>query len=139
MARPKKTTKKEMPQGLSRFAPSTASTEFEGEEVESALTFAFWKPREGDRRTFEMLGFEKKVSKEFEEREFLVYFCRDLKTGEDFSFVPGGLFDHIIREKNIVNGDRLGVVFKGQVDLAGTNQRANQWDIVKLKKPATVR
>ena len=108
--------------------------EFEGEEIESNLTFAIWKPAEGETRTFELSGFERRESKEFK-GEFLVYFCKDLKTGEDFSFAPGGLFDYIIRERNIVSGDRLGVRYRGQVRIE--SGMANQWDIVKLKKRAT--
>lgn len=107
---------------------------FEGEEVESNLTFAPWRPTIDEKRTFEFLGFKTAMSKEFE-TEFTIYHGRDLVSGEFFSFVPGGLFDHIIKESRISTGDRLGVQFKGQIKLK-SGQPANQWVIVKLKTPA---
>jgi hypothetical protein len=111
-------------------------TEFEGEEVEQNLTFAPWRPKEGDRRTLVFLGFKSAHSKEFD-KDFNIYHGRDLKTGEFFSFVPGGLFDYIIKENNIVTGMRLGVQFAGQAKLPGGP--ANQWVIVKLKTPEMVK
>ena len=110
--------------------------EFDGEEVEQNLTYNQWKPEIGDSRTFVLMGFEERESKEFK-GTFLVYYGKDLKTGEDFSFAPGGLFDYIIKDKNIVNGDRLGVRFRGTVEIP--SGRANQWDIVKLKAPGKVK
>ncbi len=127
--------KKKTPKDSRSLSQTHEPLEFDGEEVESNLTFSIWKPDNGETRTFELMGFEERESKEFKGK-FLVYFCKDLKTGEDFSFAPGGLFDYVIRERNIVNGDRLGVRFRGQVRIE--SGMANQWDIVKLKKPAKV-
>lgn len=110
---------------------------FDGEEVESNLTFAPWRPEIGEKRTFVFQGFKTAVSKDYG-NEFTIYHGQDLKTGEYFSFVPGGLFDHIAKEANIVTGMRLGVQFTGQVKLK-SGMPANQWIIVKLKVPAMVK
>ncbi len=110
--------------------------EFEGEEVEQNLTFAPWRPAVGEKRTFTFLGFKTAHSEEFN-RDFIIYHAQDLISAEYFSFVPGGLFDHIIKEANIVTGMRLGVQYTGQIKLKN-GMPANQWVIVKLKTPKTV-
>ena len=108
-------------------------TTFEGEEVAQNLTFAPWKPEIGEKRTFFFLGCRKAMSDEFE-REFTIYQGQDSKTGEFFSFVPGGLFDKIAHDANITAGMHLGVQFTGQIQHPkNPKQRVNQWIIVRLK------
>lgn len=119
----------------SDWTPAVA-LEFEGEEIEQNLTFAPWRPKDGDKRTFVFMGFKTAQSREFG-TDFNIYHGQDLVTGEYFSFVPGGLFDHIMKEANIQTGQRLGVQFKGQIKLK-SGQPANQWVIVKLKTPNKV-
>ena len=127
-----KRTRKSEPGAASQGGYSWRPSTFMGEEVEKNLTYAQWRYDVGAERKMILLGFEKRESKEFEENEFTIYFGQDADTGEQFSFIPGKLFDYLVVQYNIVNGDRLGVRYRGGQKLASGYQ-AKQWDVVKLK------
>lgn len=107
----------------------------EGMEAESVLASAGWKPAVGESRCIEVTGFQSRTG---ENGEYLIVTATDLQTGEPFAFVPGGLFAYLASEEGgskIKTGDRLGLKYKGTKDLKD-GFKANDWEIVKLKKPA---
>ena len=100
-----------------------------GYTVDQPLAGAYWKPEAGDSKVIELNGFQ---TREGENGEYQIWTAKDLETGEQFSFVPGGLFDWLAKEGKIVTGAKLGLRFKGKKELPN-GQRANDWDIVTLK------
>lgn len=100
-----------------------------GYEADAPLAGAHWKPEPGDVKVIEVIGFQ---VREGENGEYNIWTFTDLTTGEQMSFVPGGLFDYLAKEGKIVTGVKLGLRFKGKKELPN-GQRANDWDITKLK------
>ena len=80
-------------------------------------------------KVIEVSGFQ---VREGENGEYKIWTFIDLQTGEQMSFVPGGLFDYLANEGKIVTGAKLGLRYKGKKELPN-GQRANDWDISKLK------
>jgi hypothetical protein len=101
-----------------------------GYETDQPLAGAYWKPEPGDVKVIEVTGFQ---TREGENGEYQIWTFTDLQTGEQMSFVPGGLFDYLAREGKIVTGMKLGLRYKGKKELPN-GQRANDWDINTLKK-----
>ena len=100
-----------------------------GYTVDQPLAGAYWKPEMNESKVIELIGFQTRTG---ENGEYQIWTAMDLEKGEQFSFVPGGLFDWLANEGKIVTGQKLGLRYKGKKELPN-GQRANDWDIVTLK------
>ncbi len=56
---------------------------------------------------------------------------KDEYAGKKFTFIPGGLFDFVVKKKELKKGDKLALQFLGTVELEDS-RKANQWKIIKL-------
>ena len=94
-------------------------------------TLNIWNPAEGAIRAFKYMGMETKESTtgEFAGSEFDVHYGVDLKTGEDFSFIGGGLFSWAVRERKIEKGTPLIARYIGIVSIDEGRRQAKQWEI----------
>jgi hypothetical protein len=105
-----------------------------GYETESVLAGQGWKPEPGEHRAFEITGYVKKEGKiDNKKTEYLLITGVDLETGEEFVFIPGGLFQYMMNNDTLVTGDAVAVTYLGRQKLASGFQ-ANNWKITKLKK-----
>lgn len=105
-------------------------------EAGKSLTFNLWKPEVGNARAFEFLGMEERTGEiEGKETTFHIFYARDIKTNEEFSFIGGGLFSYIVQEKGVKEGTFLIARYNGMVELEN-NQRAKQWEIKILNRKA---
>jgi len=105
-----------------------------GYDVESVLAGQGWKPEIGDKRAFEITGYQKKEGKiDGKKTEYLLITGADLSTGEEFVFIPGGLFQYMMNNETLATGDCVAVKYLGRQKLA-SGFSANNWEISKLKK-----
>lgn len=101
------------------------------------LTFNIRPLKINDIWLCEYLGIVDVGSKEISGRisEFNIHGGKGLSgdeyEGVKFSFIPGGLFDYILKKKEIKTGTKLALQFLGTEMLENGN-RANQWRIVKI-------
>lgn len=101
---------------------------------DKSLTFNIWEPEEGEVRAFKFNGMEDRTGIiEGKETTFQIHYGIDLKTGEEFSFIGGGLFSYIMNEKKVEKGTPLIACYQGMADI-DNNQRAKQW-VIKLLAP----
>ena len=96
---------------------------------DTPLAGAYWKPEPNDVKVIEVTGFQ---VREGENGEYKIWTFIDLQTGEPMSFVPGGLFDYLATEGKITTGMKVAMRYKGKKELPN-GQRANDWDITKVK------
>lgn len=103
-----------------------------GYTAKSVLAGQLWKPEKDEIRLLEITGFVHKTG-EFEGRktEFDVLTAKDLQTGKEFVFIPGGLVQHLFTEGTIKTGTKLGLRYLGQERIKSGNM-ANKWEIVEL-------
>lgn len=104
--------------------------------VSKRATLNIWNPEKGEVRAFTYEGEEirKSAKGDFAGSEYAVHYGVDLKTGDDFSFIGGGLFSFTVRDKGIEKGTPLVVQYLGMVDIEEGSRRAKQWDIRILKR-----
>lgn len=122
---------KEKKEGITAAeALANAAPTFGDFTIDRPIAVGQWRPEAGEKRAFELRGFEQRVGDN--DTPYNIYYGCDLETGELFGFIGGGLFDYFVRENSIANGDKLGVIYKGMVELKGGG-RAHQWEIYKLK------
>jgi hypothetical protein len=105
-----------------------------GYETESVLAGQGWKPETGESRAFEITGYQKKEGKiDGKKTEYLLITGADLTTGEEFVFIPGGLFQYMMNNETLLTGDAVSVTYLGRQKLA-SGFSANNWKISKLRK-----
>ena len=105
-----------------------------GDETESVLAGQGWKPEEGESRAFEITGFVTKEGKiDGKKTEYLLVTGADLTTGEEFVFIPGGLFQYMMNNETLITGDAVAVTYLGRQTLK-SGFSANNWKISKLRK-----
>jgi len=105
-----------------------------GYAVESVLAGQGWKPEIGDRRAMEITGYQKKEGTiDGKKTEYLLITAADLTTGEEFVFIPGGLFQYMMNNETLATGDCVAVKYLGRQKLPN-GFSANNWEISKLKK-----
>lgn len=115
------------------------AVDFEGFEVDQEISFNTWNPAPGEKRVFILLGWSKR---EGSNGTYHIYSGRDERSGEVFSFIGGGQFDWIVREKSIVTGALLGVVYRGVVKSRPTERNpsalgeSKNWQVYILKAKA---
>lgn len=99
-------------------------------------TLNIWEPKFAEIRAIRYMGMETKESTkgDFKGSEFDIHYGVDLKTGEDFSFIGGGLFTFTVKDRKIEKGEPLLVRFLGIIPIDDGRRQAKQWEIRRLSK-----
>lgn len=98
-------------------------------------TLNIWNPAVDEIRAFVYTGQEEREGKgEFSEGTFVVHYGKDLKTGEEFSFIGGGLFSWVIENKKIAEGTALVARYLGIRPIDEGKRQAKHWEIRMLDK-----
>lgn len=122
------------PQADSSMADFLSGLDLSGYEVGSRLTLNIWEPKEGEIRAFTYEGREERSGEiEGKMTTFDVHYGKDLKTGDDFSFIGGGLFSFTIDDRKVEKGTPIIARYMGMEEIED-NKRAKQWEIRILNR-----